>query len=113
MFFFDDNAFVEPPGFWTRGASVAEIFVDAPGSPTPAALRLRAGPVPSAIVLSSGEWRQSVSLQPGESTVVTLPEGRPDGWPLTLETTSAFRPAQHDAGNTDMRNLGVWVEAAP
>jgi hypothetical protein len=118
VFFFDDNAFVEPTGFWTRGGSATDVFVDAvpPGTTAvPAAqtvLRLRAGPVVSSIEVSSGEWRQSVSLEPGEARLVPLPD-RAVGWPLRLVTMTGFRPAQHDPGNQDLRNLGVWIEVVP
>ena len=102
IFFFDDNAFVERPGFWTRGDSAADVFVD-PAPPglfesmkRRASLRLRAGPVASSIDLSSGDWRQVVTLEPGAETVIQLPDGHRSGWPLRLETRAAFRPAQHD-----------------
>ncbi|HTM33925.1 MAG TPA: hypothetical protein VL263_21580 [Vicinamibacterales bacterium] len=119
MFFFDDNAFVEPPGFWTRGNSTADIFIDTlrpepAGSETGhATLRLRAGPVASSVELSSGDWRETATLEAGAEKEISLPEGRPGGWALRLETRAGFRPAQHDPGNKDMRNLGVWVEVVP
>jgi len=117
VFFFDDNVFMEPPGFWTRGSSVADVFVDvaAPGEPIPtgrpATLRLRAGPVATSVRLSTLGWSADVSLQAGEERLVPLPGGWPSGWPLRLETRTGFRPAQFDPGTADMRNLGVWVEA--
>jgi hypothetical protein len=119
VFFFDDNAFVEPPGFWTRGHSTADIFIDTlrpesiGSAKGPATLRLRAGPVASSVELSSGDWREQVTLEAGAEKEISLAEGRPAGWWLRVETHTGFRPAQHDPGNKDMRSLGVWVEAVP
>lgn len=119
VMFFDDNAFMEPPGFWTRGSAATALFVDTldAGSATetasgPAAFRVRAGPVPAHVAVSTGEWRQVLDLQAGETTLVELPSGHPRGWPVQIETSTGFRPAEHDPASKDVRNLGVWVEAA-
>jgi len=118
VFSFDDNTFMEPGGFWTRGGATAEILVDdggvegAPTRPGSPALQLRAGPVPSTVVVTSNGWSRSVTLQPGESVAVALPPGSDGRWMVRLETRTGFRPALHDAQNSDLRHLGVWVEAA-
>jgi hypothetical protein len=117
VFFFDDNAFMEPPGFWTRGRAETDVFVDTatmtPGEIAgPAVLLLRAGPVPTSAELAVGEWRARVELEPGQTQRVALPDGWPAGWPVHVSTATGFRPADHDPTTKDVRNLGVWVEAA-
>lgn len=115
VFFLDDNAFMEPPGFWTRGRSATDLFVDAPEdgedqAGSPPMIRVRAGGVAATVALSSLDWHTEMTLEPGASQEVELPAGRPSGWPLRIETSSGFRPAEHDPASTDRRNLGVWVE---
>jgi hypothetical protein len=109
VFFLDDNAFMEPPGFWTRGKAATGLVIDADGR-VPAALNFRAGAVATDATISSGAWSESVSLAPGETRSITLPAlDDADGWVVRIETATGFRPAQHDPSSKDLRNLGVWV----
>jgi hypothetical protein len=115
VFFLDENAFMEPPGFWTRGRAATDLFVDAPEDGAlpagpPPAIRVRAGAAPVDVMLSSLDWRIEMTLEPGASQEVSLPKGRTSGWPLRIETSGGFRPAEHDPGSQDWRNLGVWIE---
>ena len=84
VFFLDDNAFMEPPGFWTRGRADTDLFVDAPEDGAgpigaPPAIRLHAGAVAATVILSSLDWRTELTLEPGASQEVALPGGRPCG----------------------------------
>jgi hypothetical protein len=110
VFFLDNNAFMEPGGFWTRGESSTEVVIDgsAPGSPP--SLLVRAGAVQTTTELISGDWAESLRLSPGEERHVQLPALHDaDAWLVEIVTSEGFRPAQHDPGSRDMRNLGVWV----
>jgi hypothetical protein len=114
VFFLDDNTFMEPPGFWTRGLAATTVFVDTeqagrPPGPPPA-LRVRAGAVSTTVTLTSREWREKRTLDAGATATLALPPVAAGGWLLRIETDSGFRPAQHDASSQDWRNLGVWVE---
>lgn len=110
VFFLDDNAFMEPGGFWTRGESRTELVIDTSASGTPPSLLVRAGAVQTTAELTSGNWAESLRLSPGEERHVQLPalQGA-DAWLVEIVTSHGFRPAQHDPGNKDMRNLGVWI----
>jgi hypothetical protein len=117
VFFFDDRAFAEPPGFWTRGDDETALFVDArpPDGGAPArtaVLRLRAGVMPVSVDLATGAWRAVIALHAGQTREVALPASGA-GWPLRVRTRGGFRPAWHDPASGDLRHLGVWIEAAP
>ena len=114
VFFLDDDAFMEPPGFWTRGAADTTVVIDADPEAAKEGLtmRVRAGAVPATVLLSSGAWSSSLSLAANGMREVALPplaDGQ-DAWRLTLETSAGFRPGDHDPKSSDLRNLGVWVE---
>jgi hypothetical protein len=116
-FFLDDNAYMEPSGFWTRGHSTTHLVVDAQGLNGEARhdaaplLRMRAGAVGGTITVSAGEWQQRLVLDADASQDLRLP---PDAgvWRLRIDSDLAFRPSDHDPVSRDRRNLGVWVEPA-
>jgi hypothetical protein len=114
-FFLDDNADMEPSGFWTRGHSTAHLVVDAQGLNGEARhdaaplLRLRAGAMGGTVTVSAGDWQQRLVLDAGASQDLRLP---PDAgvWRLRIDSDLAFRPSDHDPASRDRRSLGVWVE---
>jgi hypothetical protein len=53
-----------------------------------------------------------MDLEPGGTGDVRLPSRARPGWTVRIQTDTGFRPAQHEPGNQDWRNLGVWVEVA-
>lgn len=116
VFFLDDNAYMEPSGFWTLAGSATTVVVDhgRPGTTAPASalvLSIRAGGVPTTATLSIGAWTQAVSLGAGETRAVTLPplDGGAAAWHLRIDSGTGFRPGEHEPGSRDFRNLGVWV----
>jgi hypothetical protein len=113
-FFLDDDAFVEPSGFWTRGSADTALIVDADADAVAGGLpfRVRAGAVATPVTLSSGAWSLSLSLSPGETRELTLPALQPgeDAWAVTIATGEGFRPGLLDPKNQDLRHLGVWIE---
>lgn len=116
IFFLDDNTFMERPGFWTRGSSTASLIVDArrpdgDGRDLPVVLVVRAGALATTAEFSVGTWRERVELSArGEATVTLPPRGEAPNWQLTIRSGPGLRPIEHDPGNRDVRNLGVWVE---
>jgi hypothetical protein len=112
-FFMDQAAFTEPSGFWTRGAEATTVVLDADEAARQQglALRLRAGPVPTAVDLSVGEWSKSLTLAPDQIQEVTLPPPSSErSWVLRIDTLAKFSPRDLDPTNRDFRRLGVWVE---
>jgi len=113
VFFLDDNAFMEKPGFWTRGASVTRLIIDTPQREYDRALSLtlRAGAVPTTATVGVGSWSEQVALaEHGEAALTLPPRGLAPNWQVSIETGMGFRPADHEPGSRDGRNLGIWVE---
>jgi hypothetical protein len=108
-FFLDDNAFMEQPGFWTRGEAATTVIVDTP-EPGHLNVRLRNGAAANEIDFAADGWKTIVSLGPGETRDLDLPASRATARVLKLRTASGFRPSELDASSADMRRLGVWVE---
>ena len=111
VFFLDDRSFPEPEAFWIGGrrSSVLALRPDTPGSPV--TLLLRNAPVDNRVTLTSGAWRQELTLGPGEERRVELPIDAPRGAALlTATASSGFRPSAVDPKNRDDRFLGVWMK---
>lgn len=110
-FFFDEWAFLEPDGFWTRANGTAEVVLDtddvthASGLP----ISITAGAVETTIELSIGSWRESFSLSAGEKREVTLPPAAAGAWPLRIRSGAGFRPSDRDPGSRDVRMLAAWI----
>jgi hypothetical protein len=110
VYFFDDAAFPEEPGFWIRGGQVATVAV-AGGTPTRLALFLRNAPIKNRIFLEIDGRPQVVELSPGEER--TLPLALSSDRTAALirfRTETGFRPSEHEQGSADNRFLGIWVE---
>ena len=113
VFFFDEQAYLEPNGFWTRADGTATVVIDADEKTAAQGMRLllRAGAVPTTIEAAVGEWRQSITLAAGQTEILTLPPPNEHlAWKLTLRSGHGFRPSALDPANGDVRNLAVWVE---
>jgi hypothetical protein len=110
VFFLDETCFPEPDAFWVVGAG-SGTFVLQPQRPGASVrLRLRNAPVENTITLSSGHWRETVTLAAGEERHLDVPiaAGRSAAL-VTASTTAGFRPSEHDPTSRDGRFLGVWV----
>lgn len=112
VFFFDEQAYAERDGFWTRGNGDAAVVVDRSATPAATALQVsvRAGAVPTTITLSSNGWRQTLTLAAGQNQDVTVPLAPDNVWPLTIRSGPGFRPSQREPGNRDVRLLAAWIE---
>lgn len=113
VFFFDEQAFLEPNGFWTRAEGTASLVIDVdqPARAERLQLSLRAGAVPTTIALVVGEWTRNISLSAGQQEIVTLPlANASDAWAVTLRSGAGFRPSAVDPASDDVRHLAVWVE---
>jgi hypothetical protein len=113
VFFFDERAYPEPRGFWTRGEGRATIVIDADDAARTAGLPLTftGGAAATTIGISVGAWSQSYSLTPGQRRDITLPPvsgGR--AWVVDIHSGPGFRPFEREAGNTDVRLLAAWFE---
>lgn len=112
VFFMDAAAFVEPAGFWTRGAEATTLVMDTDDAPAPGGLtiNLRSGPVPASVAVSAGDWSRSLTFAPNERREVVLPPPAGQSWVVTIATGAKFSPRDLDPRNKDFRRLGVWVD---
>jgi hypothetical protein len=111
VYFFDDNVFVEPAGFWIRGGRETHAVWSA--GPSSAGrtrvLRLRNGGGANEVTVTVGGWSEAVPLEPWQEHLVTLPTADATGtWRVSIRSSSGFRPSEM-SGGTDDRYLGVWV----
>ena len=113
VFFFDQRAYPEPTGFWTRGEGRATVVIDADEASRASGLPLTftGGAAATTIGISVGEWSQSYSLTPGERRDITLPPlTGATAWVVDIHSGPGFRPFEREAGSTDVRLLAAWFE---
>lgn len=113
VFAFDEWAYLEPAGFWTRADGVASLVVDtdSPEEASGRPLVVRAGAVATSVELMVGTWTTRLSLAAGQQEVVQLPPLNGDrAWALTIRSGPGFRPSAIDPASDDVRQLAVWVE---
>jgi len=113
VFFFDERAYLEPTGFWTRADGTAIVLIDADEAARVAGLPIvvRAGAVATALEFAVDDWRQTVTLAAGQQETVTLPPldaGR--AWTVSIRSGPGFRPSERESGNRDVRSLAAWIE---
>lgn len=110
-FFFDERAYLEGDGFWTRANGTADVVIDTDDGTTASGLpiSITAGAVATTIELSSGSWRQAFSLSPGQKQDVVLPPQESGSWTLQIRSGAGFRPSERDPASRDVRMLAAWI----
>lgn len=110
-FFFDDWAYPERDGFWTRANGSTTVVIDSDDETRGAGLpmSITAGAVPTTIRLSAGGWEESLVLNAGQKQEVTLPSAERNTWALRIQSGSGFRPSDREPGNQDVRSLAAWI----
>ena len=111
VYTFDELAYLEPGGFWTRANSRAMLVIDTyEGKPRPGMpISITAGAVPTTVTLTVGTWEERLQLEAGQRQDVTLPPS-PDGvWALQIRSGAGFRPSEREPGSRDVRELAAWV----
>lgn len=110
VFFLDDRSFPEPEGFWVGGSRESTFVVQADRPQSSVDLHLRNVPEANRFTLESGQWREELTLAPGEDRVVQVPLGPGQRSALVRATsTSGFRPSESNPDSRDDRFLGVWI----
>lgn len=113
VFFFDETAYPEPGGFWTRAEGRATLVIDGDAAAEAGGLpvTITAGAAATTIGISVGEWSQSFSLTPGEKRETALPPlNGAAAWLVRIHSGPGFRPFQREPGSTDVRSLAAWFE---
>ncbi len=113
VFAFDERAYLEPTGFWTRADDSATLVID--GDPAGEAsgrpMIVRAGAVATSVELSAGDWSARLVLAAGQQESVQLPPlNGARAWALTIRSGPGFRPSEVDPSSDDVRRLAAWVE---
>ena len=110
-FFFDDWAYPERDGIWTRanGAATIVIDTDAGAKLSGLPISITAGAVATTVRLSSGEWEESLALAAGQKQELTLPPAGSGIWTLSIRSGDGFRPSEREPGNRDVRSLAAWI----
>src|SRR5436190_17639287 len=93
VFFFDDEAFVEQPGFWVRGADNSTFAAMPAGPGAPFQLFLRNAAAENHVTVTIDGQTQELDLHPREERPlpVALPGNRRAAL-INIQSTSGFRP---------------------
>jgi hypothetical protein len=111
VFFLDDACFPEAQAFWVGGARQAVFVVQPLELPRSVSVVLRNAPVENHVIVASRQWREELTLGPGEERRIGIPLAPGASAALvTITTTSGFRPSDAVPGSRDERFLGVWVK---
>lgn len=110
-FFFDDQAYPERDGFWTRANGDAEVVIDTDQDTRLAGLpiTITAGAVETSLRVSVGSWSESFALPPGQKHELLLPPADQRAWHVVIRSGSGFRPSERDPGSRDVRLLAAWI----
>jgi hypothetical protein len=110
VFFLDDRSFAEPSGFWVGGSRSTSVVIAPDAREASIDIAVRNAPVQNEVTLEAGQWRQVVTLAPGEERDVRVPiDPSRNAALLRLTSSSGFRPSETEPGNRDARFLGVYV----
>jgi hypothetical protein len=102
------SVYAEPSGLWVIGGKTARLTIQSRGDRT---LAIRNGPVANVVRFGTGSERVRYQLAPGEHLPIRLAAPPlQNGMALTVSSEAGFRPGDLEAGNRDLRYLGLWVE---
>jgi hypothetical protein len=110
-YFHDEQAWPEPPGFWTRGRAEADFTVATP-TPRTITLRITTGPIPNHLRIDVDGRAEEFDIAAG--SVRTVPVGvgdRPAR--VRIRARDGFVPSERNPNSRDHRTLGAWVEITP
>jgi hypothetical protein len=112
VFTFDERAYLERDGFWTRANALTVVVLQRPGEfPRSSGLSIAvtAGAVATTVHLAAGNWAQTLSLAPGVRQPVELPPATGNSWVLRIRSGAGFRPSEREPGSIDVRKLAAWI----
>lgn len=111
VYFLDERSFPEPESFWLGGARESTVVIEpAPARPS-ISMVVRNAPVDNRVTLTSGQWREELTLAPGEERTIQIPltPGR-RAVVVTMASASGFRPSESEPNNRDPRFLGALIQ---
>jgi hypothetical protein len=109
VFFLDEHAYPEPTGFWVAGGRSADVIIANRSNNRD--LFVRNAPVDNRVTLDINGKAQELRLGPGQEQLVRL-QPSPNSQLLRVRVSpqTGFRPSTTEAGSTDQRYLGAWIE---
>lgn len=111
--YIDENVYPERGSFWTRGVVPTTVLI-APAGAAKMTLTLSTGPMDSQVTVQFGkEAPRTLSMASDRNTTLSLDV--PAGArlvPLTIGSSTMFRPAEVDPAARDVRGLGCQVNIA-
>jgi hypothetical protein len=108
MFAEKGSVYAEPAGLWVIGGRMARLTIRPREQGN---LVLRNGPTANLVRVATRASDEEHRLAPGELITIRLYTPPAGGvLPVTIASAAGVRPADLEAGNRDLRVLGVWVE---
>ena len=111
VYFLDDRAFAEWPGFWIRGNAKTRIVAVPDGQGQTLQFFVRNAPVSNRLTLEVDGRSEEIELQPREERMIPIrhASGRA-AMLISFHTSQGFKPSLVQRGSTDHRFLGCWIE---
>jgi hypothetical protein len=108
--YLDDRAYPEGGRFWTRSTTRTSVVV-APKGAERIILTVHLGPRSGDVVtnVAGVEHRLQVNESERRTLEIPVPPGT-DVLPVSIQSTTEFRPSSEDPASTDPRWLGAFVE---
>jgi hypothetical protein len=109
LVYVDRYTYPEGGVYWTRATQAGTVLV-VPAGATTAVLTLNTGPVGGDVLVTVGDEPHQVRVPPND--IVRIERPLPGGArtvPITVQSSTAFRPADVDPAATDVRLLGCQV----
>jgi hypothetical protein len=109
LVYVDDHAYPEGGTFWTRSTDAATVLV-APGASSQIVLTLHLGPESGDVRVSGAGTDTTVRVEANKTAEVQM--AVPDGLrlvPITIQSSTTFRPSAVDRSTDDDRALGCQV----
>jgi hypothetical protein len=111
VFFLDDRSFPEPDAFWIGGSRETTVVMQPDQARSSIDVHVRNAPIQNHVTFESGQWREALTLTPGEERTVKVPiaPGSPAAL-VRMTSASGFRPSEAVPGSRDQRFLGAWIK---
>jgi hypothetical protein len=108
VFFLDERTYPEPTGFWVAGGRESTVVLTTHAATQ--GLFVRNAPIANHVTVDVDGYAHELTLAAGEEQLVPLPHADLSGLQVRITSQSGFRPSTAEAGSTDMRYLGCWIE---
>jgi hypothetical protein len=108
VFFLDEHTYPEPTGFWVAGGRESTVVLTTHAATQ--GLFVRNAPIANHVTVDVDGHAHELTLAAGEEQLVPLPHTDLSGLRVRITSQSGFRPSTAEAGSTDLRYLGCWIE---